>query len=152
MNLKKLKHQNNAQVLGLPMYLIIVMIVAVAVIAAVLFMIPQGTRTMNAVILQNQVIAEEAGNAGSYSFSQSYDVTVKVLSNDKRSDPISGATVSLIGAGVAVSNSTNANGEAILTVQPELAENVNEAYLRLKVKAAGFEDIEDLDSVMIVRL
>jgi len=152
MNLKKLKHQNNAQVLGLPMYLIIVMIVAVAVIAAVLFMIPQGTRTMNAVIMQNQVIAEEAGNAGSYSFSQPYDVTVKVLSNDKRADPISGATVSLIGAGVAVSNSTNANGEAILSVQPELSENVNEAYLRLKVKAAGFEDIEDLDSVMIVRL
>ncbi len=39
------RRNNEAQVLGLPMYLIIVMIVAVAVIAAVIFMIPQGTQT-----------------------------------------------------------------------------------------------------------
>lgn len=152
MKLKQITKQNSAQVLGLPMYLIIVMIVAVAVIAAVLFMIPQGTRTMNAMVVNNNVIAEEAGNAGAYSFSQPYDVTVRVTTNDNRADPISGATVSLIGSGVAVSNATNANGEVTLSVQPTLSENINEAYLRLKVKAAGFEDVEDLESVMIVRL
>jgi hypothetical protein len=46
------------------MYLIIIMIVAVAVIAAVVVMIPKGTRAMNAQVTANALIAEDPGDDG----------------------------------------------------------------------------------------
>ena len=58
--------KQSAQVLGLPMYLIIVMVVAVAVIGAVIFMIPQGKQTLNALVIENGVIAEDPGNASAF--------------------------------------------------------------------------------------
>lgn len=152
MKIKRLTTNKSAQVLGLPMYLIIVMVVAVAVIAAVIFMIPQGTQTMNALVTENAVIAEDPGNASSFTFSQSYDVTVKVTTNDDRADPLQDATVTLVGSGVASTTSTNADGIATLSITPTLAENINEATVKLKVKATGFEDFSDDDAITIYRL
>ncbi|MFO8077903.1 MAG: hypothetical protein R6U21_04615 [Thermoplasmatota archaeon] len=152
MKIKRLTTNKSAQVLGLPMYLIIVMVVAVAVIAAVIYMIPQGTQTMNALVTENAVIAEDPGNASSFTFSQSYDVTVKVTTNDDRADPLQDATVTLVGSGVASTTSTNANGIATLSITPTLAENINEATVKLKVKATGFEDFSDDDAITIYRL
>ena len=143
---------NKAQVLGLPMYLIIVMIVAVAVIAAVLFMIPQTNRTMNAIVIDNAVIAEDPGNAGAYTFSNSYDITIQVRSNDNRADPVSGAVVNLIGSGFIGSSTTDNHGIAMVTVTPELEENIHESTVKLIVKANGFEDYQDEDAVMVYRL
>ena len=80
MRYKKILSKKDAQVLGLPMYLIIVMIVSVAVISAVIYMIPQGTKTLNALVIENSVIAEDPGNASAFSFSQSYDVIVTIFS------------------------------------------------------------------------
>jgi len=152
MNKKKISTNQSAQVLGLPMYLIIVMVVAVAVIAAVIFMIPQGTKTMNALVTENAVIAEDPGNASAFTFSESYDVTVKVTTNDERADPIQDATVTLIGSGVAKTASTNGDGTATLTITPSLADNINEASMKLTVKATGFEEFSDDDAVIIYRL
>ena len=134
------------------MYLIIVMVVAVAVIAAVIFMIPQGTQTMNALVTENAVIAEDPGNASEFTFSQSYDVSIKVTTNDDRADPLQDATVTLIGSGVASTASTNAEGIATLSITPTLAENINEATVKLTVKATGFQDFSDDDAVTIYRL
>lgn len=152
MNKKKISTNQSAQVLGLPMYLIIVMVVAVAVIAAVIFMIPQGTKTMNALVTENAVIAEDPGNASAFTFSESYDVTVKVTTNDERADPVQDATVTLIGSGVAKTASTNGDGTATLTITPSLADNINEASMKLTVKATGFEEFSDDDAVIIYRL
>ncbi|RLF58675.1 MAG: hypothetical protein DRN27_04815 [Thermoplasmata archaeon] len=149
---EKILHNNKAQVLGLPMYMIIVMIVAVAVIAAVLFMIPQGTKTMNALVSENAVIAEDPGNSSAFTFSSSYDITIQVTSNDNRADPVSGATVSLIGSGIASSGTTNGEGIATISVTPELGENINEASIKLIVKAQGFEDYSDINAVTVHRL
>jgi hypothetical protein len=151
MKLRIYGQNNDAQVLGLPMYLIIVMIVAVAVIAAVIFMIPQGTQTMNALVTDNVVIAEDPGNASAFTFSQPYDVTIKVTTNNNRADPIADATVTLIGAGVAKSGSTDGNGEVTLSVTPELGTNINEAAIKMIVKASGFEDYNDDDAVTVYR-
>ena len=151
MKLRIYTNNTEAQVLGLPMYLIIVMIVAVAVIAAVIFMIPQGTQTMNALVTENMVIAEDPGNASEFTFSQAYDVTIKVTTNDNRADPIADATVTLIGAGVAESGSTNGNGEITLSVTPELGTNINEAEIKMIVKATGFEDFNDDAAVTVYR-
>ena len=148
---KCFRRNDTAQVLGLPMYLIIVMIVAVAVIAAVIFMITQGTGLMNAQIIDNVVIAEEPGNASAVTFS-SYNVTVKVSSRQKSSQPIAGATVTLIGSGDVASNLTDANGIACLQVTPSLKENCNENYMKLQVKAAGYQEYSDKQAVTIYRL
>lgn len=152
MKKKNIQTNNQAQVLGLPMYLIIVMIVAVAVIAAVLFMIPQSNRTMNAIVMENAVIAEDPGDAGAYTFSSSYDIMIQVKSNDDRADPVSGAVVNLIGSGVVGSATTNNQGIATITVTPNLEENIHESSMKLIVKANGFEDYQDEDAVMIYRL
>lgn len=151
MKLRIYGKNTDAQVLGLPMYLIIVMIVAVAVIAAVIFMIPQGTQTMNALVTDNVVIAEDPGNASAFTFSQSYDVTIKVTTNDNRADPIADATVTLIGAGVAESGSTDGDGEVTLSVRPELGTNINEAAIKMIVKASGFEEYNDDNAVTVYR-
>ncbi|MEA3458648.1 MAG: hypothetical protein U9R21_08230 [Candidatus Thermoplasmatota archaeon] len=146
------RKDERGQVLGLPMYLIVVMIVAVAVIAAVIVMIPQGTQTMNALVTDNAVISEDVGNASKFTFNGSYDVMIKVTTNDERADPIADATVTLVGAGVAESDTTDANGEVAISVTPTLGANVNEAHIKLTVKAAGFEDFEDDTAVTVYRL
>ena len=146
------RKDEEGQVLGLPMYLIVVMIVAVAVIAAVIFMIPHGTQTMNALVTDNAVISENPGNASKFTFNSSYDVMIKVTTNDERADPIADATATLVGAGVAEFGTTNANGEVTISVTPTLGANVNEANIKLMVKAAGFEDFEDDTAVTVYRL
>jgi hypothetical protein len=55
MKRKSLIRNKKGQVLGLPMYLIVIMIVAVAIIAAVIFMIPKGSQTMIAQINSGSV-------------------------------------------------------------------------------------------------
>jgi hypothetical protein len=143
---------DHAQVLGLPMYLIIVMIVAVAVIAAVIYMIPQGTGMMNVQVTDNAVIAESVGNASKFTFSSDYEVIVKVTTRDESASPIAGATVTLLGSGDAASDTTNANGIASLMVTPTLAENSNEDYMKLNVKAAGYQEYSDEQAVTVYRL
>jgi hypothetical protein len=145
----------SGDVLGIPMYLIIIMIVAVAVIAAVVFMIPKGTRTMNAQVTGNALLAENPGNAGagSFTFSKTYTVWVKVATNDQRADPIADATVFLVGAGVESEGKSLKNGSAKMSgIKPILDANINEAHLKLMVKAAGYDDFTDTKAVTVIRL
>jgi hypothetical protein len=59
----------------------------------------------------------------------------------------------LAGAGDANQGKTLKNGSAKITgVKPILDANVNEAYMKLTVKAIGFEDFIDLQAVDVVRL
>ncbi len=152
MRKKGFSKDDEAQVLGLPMYLIIIMIVAVAVIAAVIFMIPQGTGLMNVQVIDHAVIAESPGNASAFSFEDDYDVTVKVTTNDNQANPISGATVTLVGSGDADSATTNSDGLATLSVNPSLGENINEASMKLTVRASGYQEFNDDNAVIIYRL
>ena len=137
------------------MYLIIIMIVAVAVIAAVVVMIPKGTRAMNAQVTTNALLAEDPGNdgGGSFTFSKTYTIWVKVTTSDQRADPIAGATVTLTGAGDAGQGKTLDNGSARITgIKPTLDANINEAYMTLSVKAAGYNDFVDDNAVTVMRL
>ena len=148
------RSNNEAQVLGLPMYLIIVMIVAVAVIAAVIFMIPQGTQTMNAQVTSGSVQTEDAGGSAAELNFSGFSVNVKVTTNDDRHDPISGAVVRLSGGHTAQEATTDAQGVATLTFADDavkLDANVNEAYMKMTVKASGYEDFEDLETVLLYR-
>lgn len=155
MKQRNFRKNQSADVLGIPMYLIIIMIVAVAVIAAVVFMIPKGTRALNAQVTTNALLAESPGTSGggSFTFSKTYTIWVKVTTNDQRADPIADATVTLVGAGVAGQGKSLSNGSAKITgIKPILDANVNEAYLKLMVKAAGYEDFTDTKAVTVMRL
>jgi hypothetical protein len=146
---------NEGDVLGIPMYLIIIMIVAVAVIAAVVVMIPKGTRAMNAQVTTNALLAEDPGTDGGgvFTFSKTYTIWVKVTTNDARADPIQGATVTLTGAGDAGQGKTLDNGSAKITgIKPTLDANINEAYMTLSVKVAGYNDFVDDTAVTVMRL
>jgi len=149
------KGNEEGQVLGLPMYLIIVMIVAVAVIAAVIFMMPQGTRTMSAQITAGSVQTGDGSNGEiDIPSAGTFPVTVQITTNDDRNDPIQGATVRLVG-GHAIGETvqqTGADGIATLTVNgAKLDPNVNEAYMKMTVKALGYEDFEDDQAVLLYR-
>lgn len=151
MKIRRIKTNEKAQVLGLPMYLIIIMIVAVAVIAAVLMMMPQGTKMMNAQVTSGS-IAKGNGDVGDINI-DSFTVTVKVTTNDDRRDPIQGAVVRLSGAhDAAESLPTGTDGIATIILNGcKLDSGVNEAYIKMTVKASSYEDFEDPKAVIVYR-
>ena len=150
MKRKYLLRNKKGQVLGLPMYLIIIMIVAVAVIAAVIFMIPKGSQTMIAQINSGSV-QSGTGDTGDYTFAD-FTVTVTIMTNDDRQDPIQGAVVRLSGGHTVAEATTSADGVASITVSgAKLDANINEAYIKMTVKASGYEDFEDNDAVLLYR-
>ena len=152
MKLRKLERNNKAQVLGLPMYLIIIMIVAVAVIAAVLFMIPQGNKMMKYEIDENSVVAGNAPGADGISNFDPFTVKVYVYSADERGDPIYGAKVRLSGGGVVGEDTTDASGLAEIVIDgAKLDPNINEGNLKLTIKASGYEDFTDDSAVLLYR-
>jgi len=144
----KLTTNTNAQVLGLPMYLIIIMIVAVAVIAAVVMMIPQANKMMNAQINPGVIEIQEDGTQSATTI-----LTVNVTTKDDRADPITDATVTLVGGGKAFSQTTDSSGTATFSVSGlTLDSNVNEAYLKVTISSAGFEDYTKDQAVLLYRL
>lgn len=152
MRKKSLMRDKRGQVLGLPMYLIVIMIVAVAIIAAVIFMIPRGSQTMNAQVTIGSITSDgTADSAGEFEFSD-FDVVIKVTTNDDRRDPIVGAIVRLSGGHTVAEATTDDNGIATITISDaKLDANVNEAYMKMTVKASGYEDFEDDDAVLLYR-
>ncbi len=151
MKRKSLLRNEKGQVLGLPMYLIVIMIVAVAVIAAVIFMIPRGSQTMIAQVSTGSV-QSASGAVGDYSFAD-FTVTVTIMTNDDRQDPIQGAVVRLSGGhGIGESSPTGSDGIATITISgAQLDANINEAYMKMTVKASGYEDFEDTEAVLLYR-
>jgi hypothetical protein len=51
-----------------------------------------------------------------------------------------------------VSDTTNGDGIATLDVQPSLAENSDEAFMKLTVKAAGYQEYSDDQAVTVYRV
>ncbi len=151
MKIKLLMRNEKGQVLGLPMYLIVIMIVAVAIIAAVIFMIPRGSQTMISQVSTGSV-QSASGAVGDYSFAD-FTVTVTIMTNDDRQDPIQGAVVRLSGGhGIGESSPTGSDGIATITVSgAQLDANINEAYMKMTVKASGYEDFEDTEAVLLYR-
>ena len=152
MKMRKMKGNDKGQVLGLPMYLIIIMIVAVAVIAAVIFMLPQGTKTMKYTIDENSVVVGSAPGADGVCNFDDFTVRVYVYTADERGDPIFGAKVRISGGGVIGEDTTDENGLAEVDISnAKLDPNINEANMKLTIKASGFEDYTDDSAVLLYR-
>ncbi len=153
MKRKCLLRNENGQVLGLPMYLIVIMIVAVAIIAAVIFMIPRGSQTMSAVVQSGSAFASTTTGVNNEAEFGVLSVNVLVTTNDERNDPIQGATVRLVGGHTVAEGTTDVDGLAEITVGvgAYLVAGINEAYMKMTVKAAGYEDFEDNTAVLLSR-
>ncbi len=151
MNLRRFGRNKKAQVLGLPMYLIIIMIVAVAVIAAVLFMIPQGSKMIDAQV-EGGIISIEG--EGRITGENSETIIISVFSKDDQKNTLSGATVKLIGAGIAFVDTTEDDGTITIPANDltaVLESNKNEDSVVLTIEAAGYEKYEDTDAISVVR-
>ncbi|MEM1513702.1 MAG: hypothetical protein QXW78_00580 [Candidatus Thermoplasmatota archaeon] len=150
---------------GLPMHLIIIVVIAVAVLAAVLAMMKYVTFDKPMEIKCTQI----RGDVQKVRDSEGYLVKVNSTGNEKITNidftayievyeknsgkPISGATVTIIGAGAVGSGKTNATGIAKVKVEnAELAENQDEVYLKIEVKASGYQDFVDDKGLLIVRV
>jgi len=154
MKIRKMKGNEKGQVLGLPMYLIIIMIVAVAVIAAVIFMLPQGTEFLSASVTSGGAQASSGIGANNEATFSPFPVSIKVVTNDDERNPIMGASVTLSGCHTAATSATttDANGELQLTVSNAyLNAGVNTGYIKLTVKSPNYDDYEDLQAITLVR-
>ena len=145
------RKNEQAAILDLPMYLIIVMVIAIAIIAAVVVMIPKGSRTMNAVVTSGYLISASPGHSGEYRFSTPRNIWVKVTTNDEKADPISGAKVLLTGANASAAGVTLTNGSVFLQLRPTIPANIDEVYIKMTVKLEGYKDFEDNEAIMVYR-
>lgn len=143
------RKNDKAQVLGLPMYLIIIMIVAIAVIAAVIFMMPKGTQKIKAEVTTGFLISSAPGTGGDeITISGSGTITV----TDMDGNPISSARVTLTEAGVSWSGTTGSDGTVSFSISPTLPENIDRLYVTMRVKADGYDDFEDLNAIEVTRI
>ncbi len=147
---------NEADVLGLPMYLIIVMIVAVAVIAAVIYMIPKGKQMMAGSIIGIQPsngLSKGTVQASTNRFIfDPITFTVMVQTLDSERDPIQGASVSITGCHGSGVGTTSADGTATVTFAGAFLEpGINEGYLKITVNAPGYETFTQEQVVTLIR-
>ena len=151
MKIRKINENNKAQVLGLPMYLIIIMIVAVAVIAAVLFMIPQGSKMIDAQVEGGLISCEGDGRITG---DNDQDIIISVFTKDSKASPISQATVKLTGAGVAFVDTTEDDGTITISANSltaVLESNKEYDTIKLTIEAAGFESYENPNAIDVLR-
>ncbi len=152
---------------GLPMRLIIIVVVAAAVLAAILAMInyinPPGTLKVSceSIIPQahvkdgssgNVILVDASGDVGSSKIEGiSFTITIKVT--DSKGKPVSGATVILSGAGTAAGGTTGGDGTVPIDVtNAKLEENQETAYMKIEVKASGYNKYIDEEGIILQRV
>ena len=151
MKIRRMRGNEKGQVLGLPMYLIIIMIVAVAVIAAVIFMLPQGSKMIDVEIDGSMIPVKGNGRLVNETTEA---ITFTVRTKDDTANPISNAKVILTGAGVAWEDKTDANGKctcSIGDITTILEENKDSDTITLTIKASGFDDYVNTEALTVVR-
>ena len=88
--------------------------------------------------------------AGSEEKTISFKATIEVKDSD--GNPISGASVVLQGAHTTASGKTKEDGTVEINVQnAKLEENQQQVYMKILVKAHGYQDFEDDEGILIVR-
>lgn len=151
---------------GLPMRLIIIVVVAAAVLAAILAMmssihppgtlkISYGTITPNTNVMSTSsgnVILVDATSKGSDEITDiGFTIVIKVT--DSKGKPVSGATVILSGAGTAGSGTTKGTGEVPITITgAKLEANQETAYMKVEVKASGYNKYIDEEGLILQRV
>jgi len=79
---------------------------------------------------------------------------VKITATDPDGNPVRNANAVLRGLGGVATNTTDINGETLLTTttaQLQMGANQNEGTMDLTITANGFYDYEKKDSVMIIK-
>lgn len=135
---------------SLPIYMVVMVIVGMAGLAATLSFIKNSEeaipKPVHANIKSNSLIILSA-----YNDLDIIEVKVDVI-NSYDGTPINKATVTLYGLGAGNSSLTNNKGEAVLVFhKKDFNFDASEGYLDLRVKATGFKEYLNENVVKIVK-
>ncbi|RLF64388.1 MAG: carboxypeptidase regulatory-like domain-containing protein [Thermoplasmata archaeon] len=140
---------------GLPMRLIIIVVIAGAVLAAMITMIPHTKGN-----LQVECISVDGNDGNLKTITSSgegevsagdFNVVVKVT--DDKGKAVSGASVVLTGSNGAGSGKTGSDGTATITVTGvKLNENEDTDYMKITVTASGYHKYEEANFIVISRI
>ena len=155
---KFFKHDEKA--MELPINIVVMLVVGMVALATLISIIPTPTKEMSVFVenagLRGSTLAK--GNSiivDSSTAENPLAITVVVKATDNDGNPVRNANVILRGLGGAASNTTDANGIAILTTPDNarirLDPNQNEGTMDLKVVADGFYDYEKKDAIIIIK-
>ncbi|MDI6707639.1 MAG: hypothetical protein QME47_00880 [Candidatus Thermoplasmatota archaeon] len=142
--MSKLSQDKNAALEGLPLYLVILVIIAAVGIATVLTWMAPLKSGLGANI--GSIALTENGGVDKITCSTQLDGTAKGSGNivvtvkDQNNKPLVGADVELRGCGVVEAEKTDSNGVANFgTVTACLQPNVDVSYIQVTVKVANSE-------------
>ncbi len=135
---------------GLPIKIVVLTIVGLAGLAAMLAVINGSEsaipKAMHAGVINNNLIVLSKIND-----SESIGFEIEVL-NSKDGSPVEKARAALSGMEALAINMTGNDGKTILQFQKsDFYMDTNEGYLRLEVKAPGFQDYTSEYAIKIVR-
>jgi len=152
--------RRDEKAMELPINIVVMLVVGMVALATLISIIPTPTKEMSVFVenagLRGSTLAK--GNSiivDSSTAENPLAITVVVKATDNDGNPVRNANVILRGLGGAASNTTDANGIAILTTPDNarirLDPNQNEWTMDLKVVADGFYDYEKKDAIIIIK-
>ncbi|ALK05571.1 MAG: Ig-like domain-containing protein [Methanosarcina thermophila] len=152
--------RRDEKAMELPINIVVMLVVGMVALATLISIIPTPTKEMSVFVenagLRGSTLAK--GNSiivDSSTAENPLAITVVVKATDNDGNPVRNANVILRGLGGAASNTTDANGIAILTTPDNarirLDPNQNEGTMDLKVVADGFYDYEKKDAIIIIK-
>ncbi len=125
----RLRSNEKGALEGLPLYLILLVVIA-GVSTAIVFGWMQSAQSTELGHIEVDVGSDNALNTG-----KEQDITVKAY--DQNNDPLSDTTVKLQGCGVKEVDSTNKDGTKTFRIEPSLPENEDFGELTVTVKYTG---------------
>jgi hypothetical protein len=137
--------KNKKAVIGLPMKLTVSLIIGTIALVTILSYI------MNPCMFPSQMIVSVNPILNTIPGDQPSELNITVFVNDTNGHTIKDAIVMIKGLGGIGSNYTDENGKTIINITVELAQNANEGYLDISVKAACHEKYIQDDLIKIVK-
>ena len=139
----RLRRDEEGALEGLPLYLIILVVIA-GVSTAIVFGWMQSAESTE---LDN--ISIDAGSDGLVTTASGSNDEIVVEAYDQNNDPLSGATVTLEGCSVNKIGETGDDGTVEFTVEPSLPENEDFGEITVTVKYTGDMTTEKSDIVPV---
>lgn len=132
---------------GIPIKMVVLTIVGMAGLAAMLVIIENGEKAIP------EALHADIGSSNIIFFSdinESEDISIRIRVAAADGTPVSKASVILSGLGAGSVNVTDSDGNATVKFEKDDFQKIGEGYLKLYVKANGFQDYSNDYAVKIV--
>lgn len=139
----RLRYDREGALEGLPLYLILLVVIA-GVSTAIVFGWMQSAQST-----ELDRIEVDAGSDGLVTTKSNSNDGITVKAYDQKNNPLSGATVTLEGCGVNEIGETGSDGAVEFTVDPSLPENEDFGEITVTVKYSGDITQEKSDTVAV---